>query len=171
TPIFAVQGGSTYAEPVSNMLVVMDLLIALYLFSPAIGDSRSRYFITWLALTFTSLLAMVVKRENLLIVPVVLILGIIFKLDKESSNAPQTRLPRLAALVTIFICIAFALNQLRLPTVIHQEQAEYSMFPFNFKVWRMMIPMFLRAYLTWDWYFGGVVLVVIALFTSVKSRT
>ena len=172
TPIFAVQGGSTYAEPLSNMLVVTSLLLSLYLFSPFIGSSRSALVVTWLALTFTSLLAIVVKRENFLIVPVVLLTGIVFGLDKESGDdTPKTRLPRLAALVTIFICTAFVLTQLRLLTVIRREQIEYSMFPFSFEVWRTMMPVFLRGYLTLGWYFGSVVLVAIALFTSIKSKT
>jgi hypothetical protein len=171
TPIFAVQGGSTYAEPVSNMLVVTNLLLCLYLFSPFIRGSRSRLILTWLALTFTSLLAIVVKRENVLIVPVVLLTGIVFGLDNERGDARKTRLPRLAALVTIFICTAFVLNQLRLLTVIRREQAEYSMFPFSFEVWRTMMPAFLRGYLKLGWYFGSVVLVAVALFTSIRSRT
>ena len=171
TPIFAVQGGSTYAEPVSNMLVVTSLLMCLYLFSPFTGGSRPALFVTWLALTFTALLAIVVKRENFIIVPVVLLTSIIVGMDNESSDASKTRLPRLAALVTIFICAAFALNQLRLLTVIRREQVEYSMFPFNVEVWRTLMPVFLRGYLTLGWYFGSVVLVVIALFTSIRSRT
>jgi hypothetical protein len=171
TPIFAVQGGSTYAEPVSNMLVVTSLLLCLCLFSQFIRGSRPALVITWLALTFTILLAIVVKRENFLIVPVVLLIGVVFRLDKETGNAPDTRLPRLAALVTIFISTAFVLYQLRLLTVIRREQAEYSMFPFSFEVWRTMMPAFVRGYLTLGWYFGSVVLVVVALFTSIKSRT
>lgn len=123
TPIFAVQGGTTYAEPISNMLVVTCLLICLYLFSPFTGDSRSALVITWLALTFTALLAIVVKRENLLIVPVMFVIGTALKTDTESRDAPKARLPRLAALVTMFICIAFALNQLRLLTIIRREDA------------------------------------------------
>lgn len=122
TPIFAVQGGTTYAEPISNMLVVTCLLICLYLFSPFTGDSRSALVITWLALTFTALLAIVVKRENLLIVPVMFVIGTALKTDTESRDAPKARLPRLAALVTMFICIAFALNQLRLLTIIRREE-------------------------------------------------
>jgi hypothetical protein len=171
TPIFAVQGGSTYAEPLSNMLVVTSLLLCLYLFSPFIGSSRSPLIVTWLALTFTSLLAIVVKRENFLIVPMVLLTGIVFGLDEESGDAPKARLPRVAALVTIFICTVFVLTQLRLLTVIRREQVEYSMFPFSFEVWRTMMPAFLRAYLTLGWYMGSVVLVVLALFTSIRSRT
>lgn len=171
TPIFAVQGGSTYAEPVSNMLVVTSLLLCLYLFGPFIGGSRSALVVTWLALTFTALLAIVVKRENFLIVPVVVLTGTVFGIDKESGDAPKIRLRRLAALVTIFICTAFVLNELRLLIVIRREQVEYSMFPFSVEVWRTMMPMFVRGYLTLGWYFGSVVLVVVGLFTSIKSRT
>ena len=171
TPIFAVQGGSTYAEPISNMLVVTSLLLCLCLFGPFIKGSRSALVVAWLALTFTALLAIVVKRENFLIVPVVLLTGIVFGLDNERGDAQKTRLPRLAALATVFICTAFVLNQLRLLTVIRREQGEYSMFPFGIEVWRTMMPMFLRGYLTLGWYFGSAVLVVVALFNSIRSRT
>ena len=168
TPAFAVQGGSTYAEPVSNMLAIICLLMCLYLLSLSIGGSRPAIFITWLALTFTGLLAVVVKRENLVIVPMVWLIGTVFKVN-ENSDAPKTRLPSLAVLVTICICVAFALNQLRLLTVIRREQAEYSLFPFSVHVWRTMIPIFLKGYLSLSWYFGSALLVLIAILT-VKSQ-
>ena len=169
-PIFAVQAGCTYAEPVSNMLVVTTLLLCLCLFSPSVGRSHSALAVTWFALTFTALLAIIVKRENLLIVPASLLVSVIVGTDNESGHGTKTGVPRFAALVTILICIAFALWQLRLLTVIRREQVEYSMFPFSLEVWRMMMPMFLRGYLTLSWYFGSVALVAIALFTSVRSK-
>jgi len=97
------------------------------------------------------------------------LIGTVFKVN-ENSDAPKTRLPSLAVLVTICICVAFALNHLRLLTVIRREQAEYSLFPFSIDVWRTMIPMFLKGYLSLSWYFGSAFLVLIAILTSVKSK-
>jgi len=141
------------------------VLICMHLLSPSIGGSWSAIVVTWLALTFTSLLAIVVKRENLLIVPVLLLVNIAITLD-----APKTRPSRLATLVTISICAAFALNQLRLLTVIRREQTEYSVFPFSIGALRTMIPAFLKGYSSWSWYCGTAFLVLLAVLISVKSK-
>jgi hypothetical protein len=144
--------------------------MCLCLLGPSTLDSQPLLLICWIALTFTAILAMVVKRENLLIVPVVLLAKVMFRTDGDSIDVPKRRLQYVAALVTILFCAVFALNQLRLVEVIHREKLEYSQFPFNFHVWLTMIPMFLRGYFSWSWYFGGAFLVPLGAFWSIKSR-
>ncbi len=170
TPVFGVHGVGTYAEPVSNLLMVTSLLMCLCLLGPSNRDSRPSLLINWIALTFTAILAIVVKRENLLIVPVVLLAKIMFQKDCDSVDVPKRRLQYVAALITILFCAGFALNQLRLLAVIHHEQLEYSQFPFNFHVWLTMLPMFLKGYFSWSWYFGSAFLVLLGAFWSIKSR-
>jgi hypothetical protein len=170
TPVFALQAGCTYAEPVSNALVVGCLLIFLYLFSPSLGDSWPAMVVTWLALTFTALLAIVVKRENVIIVPVLLLVSVAFRMDHHTIGASKRRLTRLAASGAAVICGGFALNQLRLLTVIRQEQSEYSLFPFGIEMWRMMIPVFLKGYLSFGWYLGSALLVLIAVLGLIRSK-
>jgi hypothetical protein len=170
TPIFAARGTSTYAEPVSNMLVVTCLLICLSLLRPFVEYSRSAICVTWLALTFTSLLAIVVKRENLVITPLVLLVSILFKIDSKSSDARNRRLQYCALLATISVCLLFAVTQLRLLAVVRREQAEYAMFPFSMEIWRTMIPLFLRGYLSLTSYMGSALLVLIAILASLTSQ-
>lgn len=169
-PIFAAQGACTYAEPVSNLLVVTCLLICLYMLGPSIQASLSALVITWLALTLTAVLAIAVKRENLLIVPTLLLVGVLFRIDKESIATPSRRLQRLAALLTVFVCAVFALAQLQLLAVIRREQAEYSLFPFSFELWRAMLPMFLKGFLSFSWYFGSAFMVLAAILASLRSQ-
>lgn len=164
TPALAIQGGSTYAEPVSNMLVVACLLICLYLLTCA-GGSWSALIVPWLALTFTSLLAIVVKRENVLVVPVLLLVNVAI-----TFGAPRTRPSRIAMLVTSSICAVLAFSQLRLLTVIRREQVEYSVFPFSLGALRTVIPVFLKGYLSWNWYCGTAALVLVAVLISAKSN-
>jgi hypothetical protein len=141
----------------------------MYLLGPSIRNSRSALFITCSALTLTAVLAIVVKRENLLIVPVVLLVSMLFRIDKESIDVPRRRLQRMAALVTVTVCASFALNQLRLLEVVRREQMEYSVFPFSVDVWKMMLPAFVKGYLSLSWYFGSAVLVLVGAL-SIKSR-
>jgi hypothetical protein len=73
TPVFAVQGVGTYAEP--NALVLMCLLLSVRLLNPRVEDLSLVLSINWLALMSTALLASLVKRENLLLIPVLLFVG------------------------------------------------------------------------------------------------
>jgi len=124
TPVFAVQGVGTYAEPVSNMLVVACLLLCVHLLNSG-TDSLQRLLINWLALTLTAVLAVAVKRENVLLVPVIALVGLIFNLERRNRAQGKRWLLSLAALISGGLCVVFAVVQLRMVTVVRREMVEW----------------------------------------------
>lgn len=170
TPLFAVYGAGTYAEPVSNLLVVTCLLMCLCLVTPSTPLSPNEFVVTWTALTLTALLAIVVKRENLLLVPTIAFIHFAFRISRGSQVVQTKRAQYLAVLGTIIICCVFAFRQLELLEVISRERVEYSQFPFNVHVWMAMFPVFVKEYFSWSWYFGSALFVLISVPLSVKSH-
>ncbi len=168
TPVFAVQGVGTYAEPVSNMLVVVCLLLCVRLFSSNAETSLRGLVINWLALTFTAVFAISVKRENVLLVPVAVLIELIFNLERGTHG--RARVVKLLGLVSASVCIWFAAVQLRLVTVVRKEMVEYATFPFSFTLLRTMLPLFLRSYVSLGWYLGGGILVAVGLIAAVRTR-
>lgn len=169
TPVFAVQGVGTYAEPVSNMLVVACLLLCVHLLNSG-TDSLQRLLINWLALTLTAVLAVAVKRENVLLVPVIALVGLIFNLERRNRAQGKKWLLSLAALISGGICVVFAVVQLRMVTVVRREMVEYAVFPFNVAVLRTMLPLFLKSYASVSWYLSGGILVLLGLIASIRAK-
>jgi hypothetical protein len=170
TPVFAVQGVGTYAEPVSNMLVVVCLLLCVRLFSSNAETSLRALVINWVALTFTAVLAIAVKRENVLLVPVAVFIGLIFNLERGPYGRARIVKVLGLGLVSAGVCVWFAAVQLRLVTVVRKEMVEYATFPFSLAVMRTMLPLFLRSYVSLSWYLGSSILVAVGLIAAVRTR-
>ena len=169
TPVFAVQGVGAYAEPVSNMLVVACFLLCVSLLSSD-TDFPSALLPNWLALTLTAVLAVAVKRENLLLIPVITLVGFMFNLKRRNCGQGKRWLVNLAALMSGGVCIVFALVQLRIVTVVRSEMVEYAVFPFNVAVLRTMLPLFLKSYASFSWYLSGGILVLLGLIASIRVK-
>jgi len=169
TPVFAVQGVGAYAEPVSNMLVVACFLLCVRLLNSD-TDSPRVLLINWLALTLTAVLAVAVKRENVLLVPVIALVGFMFNFERKNRAQKKRWLVNLAALMSGGICVVFAVVQLRLVTVVRSEMVEYAVFPFNVAVLRTMLPLFVKSYASVSWYLGGGILVLLGLIASIRVK-
>ena len=169
TPVFAVQGVGTYAEPVSSMLVVASFLLCVRLLNSD-TDSQRALLVNWLALTATAVLAVAVKRENVLLVPVITLAGLMFNLGRRDRAQRKRWLVNLGALTSGGICVVFAVVQLRIVTVVQREMVEYAVFPFNVAVLRTMLPLFLKSYASVSWYLGGGILVLLGLIASIRAK-
>ena len=170
TPVFAVQGVGTYAEPVSNALVVMCLILSICFLNSDNEQSSLGAVINWAALTLTVLFAIVVKRENVLLIPMMVIAGMAVEAGKRGSGT-RIKWNRYQMAVTSFcLCIGFTLSQLRLITTIESETAEFGTFPFNPTVFRTMLPLFAKSYLSLNWYLGIGILVLIGSVGSIYFK-
>jgi hypothetical protein len=169
TPVFAVQGVGAYAEPVSNMLVVACFLLSIFLLNSN-ADSPRALLVNWLALTLTAVLAVAVKRENVLLVPVIALVGFMFNFERRNRAQKKRWLVNLAALMSGGICVVFAVVQLRIVTVVRSEMVEYAVFPFNVAVLRTMLPLFVKSYASVSWYLGGGILVLLGLIASIRVK-
>jgi hypothetical protein len=169
TPAFAVYGVGTYAEPISNLLVVMCLIIGVRVLAPAQDDPPSQYLVCGLALMFTTVFAITVKRENLLLIPVMLLTSLIIKTE-DSESRRSIWWGRLSALISACVCVAFAVFDLRLGAVVRSERVEYGVFPFNLTVLRTMLPLFLKSYASTSWYLGMGIFVLLGVIVTIRSR-
>jgi hypothetical protein len=170
TPIFAVYGAGTFAEPVSGSLVLMCLLVSIHLITHDSNDTSPRTLLTWLALTLSSLFGVVVKRENLVVMPI-LFLGTAILATGKSSEAKRRIWSRnFLVLTSICLCVWFAISQLELIRSLQREAVEYSGFSFRFSLFRTTFPLFLKSYLSPVWYLSGGVLVLFGVFVSLRRR-
>jgi len=170
TPVFAVNGVGAYSEPVSSALVVMSFVLCFRLLNPNKRGSSFSLLINWLALTFSALLAATVKRENVLLIPVIVLAGLL--LDTQNNDAARGRkwLRHLMVGGSCCICLAFTVVQLQLFRTLRSETAEYAVFPFNPEVFRTMFPLFVKSYASVGWYLGGAVFVILGVVGSRQSR-
>ncbi len=170
TPAFAVQGVGTYAEPVSNALVLMCLLLGISFLHSDNKQSSLGALMNWVALTLTALFAVVVKRENVLLIPIIVVAGIVIAVGKHGS-VPRINWSRyLTALTSICLCVGFTLSKLRMVRTIESETAEFGTFPFNPAVFKTMFPLFAKSYLSLSWYLGVGFLVVLGAIGSVYFK-
>jgi hypothetical protein len=170
TPVFAVNGVGAYSEPVSSSLVVLSFLLCFRLLNSNNRGSLSTLLLNWMALTFSALLAAAVKRENVLLIPVMVFAGLL--LDTQNNDAQDGRkwLRYLMASGSCCLCFAFTIVQLQLFRTVRSETTEYAAFPFNLAVFRTMFPLFLKSYASVGWYLGGAVFVILGVVVSTQSR-
>lgn len=170
TPTFAVQGVGTYAEPVSNALIVMCLLLGICFMNANDGQPRLGFFINWVALTLTALFAVVVKRENVLLIPVIALSGIVVETAKGDIVTRAKWIRYLMAVASISLCVGFTFRELQLVRVIESETAEFRTFPFNPAIFRTMFPLFARSYLSPSWYLGVGIFILLGSIGSIYYK-
>jgi hypothetical protein len=170
TPVFAVQGVGTYAEPVSNALVVMCLLLGICFMSSNDGQSSPGSIINWVALTLTALFAVVVKRENVLLIPIMVVASIAVEASKRDIVTRIKWSRYLMAVASIFLCVGFTFRELRLVRIIESETAEFRTFPFNPAIFKAVFPLFAKSYLSLSWYLGIGILVLLGSIGSMYYK-
>jgi uncharacterized membrane protein len=170
TPVFAVLGVGTYAEPVSDTLVIVSLLLGMHLLEPDPEESSLGIFVNWIALTFSALFAVLVKRENLLLIPILVLAGLWIHVRNRrlGSNGKWSRYAML--LISSLLCIVFAITKLYFMRVVQSETAEFGVFPFSWTFLRTMFPLFMKSYLSLSWYVGGGIFVLLGVVASIRSR-
>jgi hypothetical protein len=170
TPVFAVQGVGTYAEPVSNALVVTCLLLGICFLNSDNEQSSLGAVINWAALTLTVLFAVVVKRENVLLIPMMVVAGMAVEAGKRGSVTRIKWSRYQMAVTSICLCIGFTLSQLRFVRTLKSETAEFGTFPFNPAVFKTMFPLFAKSYLSLSWYLGVGILVLLGSIGSIYYK-
>lgn len=168
TPVFAVQGLESSAEPVSNAAISIVVFLLVYALRYLSGLSVWRAILVWMALALSVAFAMTVKRENallLLAVPLLLV-----TLDPRDAWAgPRRRSYIVGVLSLSVVCGLFALRL----NIVHTGGWEFSLVsqfrPTPHVVFRIALA-FLRSLVVPAWYLCGFVFVVWGMIASRREK-
>lgn len=170
TPVFAVYGVGMFAERLSNFLVLCSVFFFMRMVSHQGEKSAPTQAVNWLALTSTALYALVVKRENLLLIPMLAVSAVaVFKTNRGYSCQQGTRY-MLMLLVSASLSFGFALGEMQLISVIQSERTEFGVPPFNWSAFIVVLPLFARSYASQGWYLGGLLFLAVGLIGLVRGR-
>ena len=170
TPVFAVWGLETSAEPVSNGCMSLALWWCLrYAFARPEHSSRWHPLVTWCAFTTTLLFSLTVKRENILlaiVLPVIVFLVQFF--NKRSQLSPI----RNAWWIVLGSLVAFIFSlQMKLFQSMGSETVLLNKFPITSGELIRLLPVFLRSFLVANWYGGAAILVLIGAAVAGRKRS
>jgi hypothetical protein len=169
TPIFAVWGLETSAEPMANGYISLVLWLCLRLI--AVSPERSSHWRTllmWCALTSTLMFSLTVKRENILL-PIVLPLVVLYlHFTRKHTQLFAMRRPWWFLLsTTLTIIFSF---QLHLSQTQNSEIELLKKFPLTVAELIHFFPVFINSFLNVQWYGGAAVLVLIGIFVVSRRQ-
>jgi len=169
TPIFAVWGLETSAEPIANGCICLVLWFCLRYVSVS-SDRRGhwRAFSIWCAFTLTLLFSLTVKRENILL-PIVLpfVAFLVSFTNKRTHSSPIHRLRWV--LISAALALMFGL-QLHLPQTQSSQIALLHKFPLTAAELASFLPVFVSSFFVVQWYGGAIILVLIGVIVASRQR-
>jgi hypothetical protein len=169
TPVFAVYGLETSAEPFSNACI--SLAIWFYMRSicaPATSKGRPHIRIFWCAYTAVLLFSLTVKRENILLAIILpLVLPLLLK-HTTVRRRDQFELIILILCSTVLALILSVTMQLSQTTL--GEAALLSDFPLTAKRLAIFVFDFVRSFFVSRWYGGAITVVVVGAVVSLRRR-
>jgi hypothetical protein len=169
TPVFAVYGLETSAEPASN--VCISLVLWFYMRSISdLGSSEGpwRRWISCCAYTTALLFSLTVKRENILLA-IVLPLVLPFITDRMTDD----RLRRYRLILCILCSSALALilsGQMRLAQTILGEETLLKTFPLTAERMVVFVFVFAKSFFVNRWYGGAIVFVILGTVILLRRR-
>ena len=169
TPIFAVWGLETSAEPIGNGCVCLVLWFCLrYGFVCPGRISRWRGFLIWCAFTSTLLFSLTVKRENILlpiVLPLVVFLVRFTNKRAQSSSTHRFRWMLLSATLGLIFSLQLHLSQTQ-----NSEIALLHKFPLTPAELITYLPVFVSSFFVVQWYGGAIILVLIGVIVASRQR-
>ena len=169
TPIFAVWGLETSAEPIANGCIVLVLWFCLrYVFVSPEHSSHWRAFLIWCAFTSTLLFSLTVKRENILlpiVLPLVVFLVRFTKNRTDFSPAHRFRWILLSAALGLIFSLQLHLSQTQ-----NSEIALLHKFPLTPAELLTYLPVFVSSFFVVQWYGGAIILVLIGVIVASRQR-
>jgi hypothetical protein len=169
TPVFAVYGLETSAEPASNVCIC--LVVWFYLRSiRAFGSSEGQWrrWISWSAYTAVLLFSLTVKRENILLV---LVSPLVLPFIRDRVSGHRLSRSKLNLFMLFSSALALILSaQMRLAQTTLGEQTLLKTFPLTIEHLVIFILGFARSFMVNRWYGGAIVLVLLGSVLSLRRR-
>jgi hypothetical protein len=167
TPVFAVNGVGSYAEPVSGCCVAGVLFLYLRCIYGEYRDSFNT-FLAWSGLLLCLGLAILIKRENA-VLAIVLPFTSGLRVLWGGNDRPNVTRVFLAFLV-LAASATLALCTIGIGRTIVSETAEYGQFPFSVAGALETLPGFVAAFSRFSWYSGGLIFVLVGAAVSLQRR-
>ncbi len=169
TPIFAVWGLETSAEPIANGCISLVLWFCLrYVFVCPERISRWRAFLIWCAFTSTLLFSLTVKRENILLPIILPLVAILMRFTNKSTHSSPIHRFRWM-LVSAGLALMFSL-QLHLPQTQSSQIALLKHFPLTATELLSFLPVFVSSFFVVQWYGGAIILVLVGAIVALRQR-
>jgi hypothetical protein len=170
TPVFAVYGIGSYAEPTSSLCGNLALYGWLrYVYHPP-GERHSQASL-WSSFSlwgFALLFSIIVKRENILIACVLPLTYVTYSSLRKTPNSEWLRMANATSISVL--AILFSLVSLRFVDVLLNETSEYGHLPFGFTQARSLIPAFAVSFNVPSWYCFGLLWFMCGVGTMWLSR-
>jgi hypothetical protein len=169
TPVFAVWGLETSAEPASNGCMTLVLWFCLrFVFTEPERSNRWSGFVSWCAFTATLLFSLTVKRENILLA--ILLPLVVLLVEFLNGSSYRSSLQRSWwVILTAALGLVMSLH-MKIFHTMGSETALLNRFPISTAELVRLLPVFLRSFFNTHWYGGAVVLVLIGVVIAWRRR-
>jgi hypothetical protein len=170
TPVFAVWGLETSAEPMSNGCMSLVLWFCLrYVSALSGGTSRWGSLVTWLAFTTTLLFSLTIKRENVLLAIVLPVIVLLVQVTNRRSGRTVIRNARWIVLSATFaLILSFQMKVLQTTS---SETVLLKKFPITSGELIRLLPVFSRSFFVMQWYGGAAILVLVGAVVAWRKRS
>jgi hypothetical protein len=169
TPVFAVWGLETSAEPASNGCMSLVLWFCLrFVFAEPERSSRWGTIVAWCAFTATLLFSLTVKRENILLAIVLPLTVLLVQfLNGRSYRSSLRRFWWVSLSGALGLVVSI---HIRIFQTMGSETALLNRFPLTTTELIRLLPVFLRSFCITQWYGGAVVLVFVGVVVAWRRR-
>lgn len=169
TPVFAVWGLETSAEPISNGCITMVLWFCLRQVSrPSACNDRWQDFAAWCAFTATLLFSLTVKRENLLLPICLPTIAAVLQFANRRAEGFELRNAQWIV-SSAAIALAFSFNMKTAQTM-GSEAALFNRFPLTFAEMVGFLVTFVHSFFIVQWYGGAAILVLVGAIVAWHRR-
>jgi hypothetical protein len=169
TPVFAVYGLETSAEPFSNACISLAIWFYMRLISAStITKGRPGIGIFWCAYTAVLLFSLTIKRENLLlaiILPLVLPLVVKHTTIRGRDQTELTILILCSTALALILSVTMHLAQTTLGEAVLLRD-----FPLTAKRLAIFVFDFVRSFFVSRWYGGAITAVIVGTVVSLRRR-
>lgn len=169
TPVFAVYGLETSAEPFSNVCITLATWFYIRLISaPTTSKGRPNVGIFWCTYTALLLFSLTIKRENILLAIVLaLVVPLVVRRTtvRRRDQFELTLLVLCSTALASILCVRMQLAQTALG-----EADLLRNFPLTARHLAIFCFDFVRSFFVSQWYGGAITVVIVGTFVSLRRR-
>ena len=175
-PVFNVFSSTSLSEPTSSLYITLALLLYLaFVHCPNDARCYNRFnkLLSWAAILSTFLFMVLIKKENLSLamsLPAATLLYLFMNrhnLDNLTKSNIKANL--LTYLPVILLVIVFALYVVNFNKALSAEENEISNSPFSVKYFLDLMPLFMKSYFYYKWYFFFSVFLTVGFFCMTRT--